>query len=322
MPPAEGVTPATRLQFPRTARRALRPATIGRGGPDYFRQDSICRPICSFEIVLPTSESAIPRSTTAPNASSRRMSSYELSSGCSSMMRISSAFASPLQQSLGRRHDSLPTLVLDSKTVVAAVVTHSHRIGEVLNLGLRPDEGSQLRWHGLQEVSQADQAPGAGACVEHAGDDLLRYIACKRQDGVSLGRNLNAREGKNPLEQRSRLGATGSVHASQGREIIGVSAGGESLDGDVGELLGWKLTERPSRGVAVPVHVLGRTRPHLLGGAGEGMGVREYMPTGCPTGSVTSPTAPPPSDRLNGNPGGTVPPSSFALAQLAWMSVT
>ena len=57
--------------------------------PDYLRQLSIRRAISSFEMVLPASESAIPRSTMAVNASSRRISSTELSSGWSSITRIS-----------------------------------------------------------------------------------------------------------------------------------------------------------------------------------------------------------------------------------------
>ena len=66
-------------------------------GPDYLRQDSIRRAISSFEMVLPASESAIPRSTMAANASSLRISSSELSSGWSSMRRMSWAFAGPWQ---------------------------------------------------------------------------------------------------------------------------------------------------------------------------------------------------------------------------------
>ena len=54
---------------------------LGLGGPDYFRQDSIRRPISSCEMVRPASESARPRSTIAAKASSRTISSTELSSG-------------------------------------------------------------------------------------------------------------------------------------------------------------------------------------------------------------------------------------------------
>jgi hypothetical protein len=61
--------------------------------PNYLRQLSIRRAISSFEMVLPASESAIPRSTMAANASSRRISSTELSSGWSSITRISCALA-------------------------------------------------------------------------------------------------------------------------------------------------------------------------------------------------------------------------------------
>lgn len=51
-------------------------------------------------------------------------------------------------------------------------------------------------------------------------------------------------------------------------------------------------------------------------------GVREYIPMGCPEGSVRTAIAPTPSGRLNGNPGTTAPPSSAALLQLAGRSVT
>ena len=56
--------------------------------------------------------------------------------------------------------------------------------------------------------------------------------------------------------------------------------------------------------------------------AAAGSGVREYIPIGCPAGSATRAIAPLSSFRLNGNPGGIVPPSSFAFAQLADMSLT
>ena len=71
----------------------LEKPALGFMGPDYFRQDSIRRAISSFEIVRPVSESAMPLSTMAANASSRSISSWELSSGWSSMRRISSCFA-------------------------------------------------------------------------------------------------------------------------------------------------------------------------------------------------------------------------------------
>jgi hypothetical protein len=61
---------------------------------------------------------------------------------------------------------------------------------------------------------------------------------------------------------------------------------------------------------------------HLPGDAAGGRGVLEYRPTGWPDGSRTRAMAPRPSGRLKGNPGGMVPPSSFALAQLAGRSVT
>jgi len=64
--------------------------------PDYLRQDSIRRPISSFEMVLPASESAMPRSTMTANASSRRISSGELSSGWSWINWISCALAGPM----------------------------------------------------------------------------------------------------------------------------------------------------------------------------------------------------------------------------------
>jgi hypothetical protein len=41
--------------------------------PDYLRQDSIRRPISSFETVLPASESAMPRSTMTANDRLRRL---------------------------------------------------------------------------------------------------------------------------------------------------------------------------------------------------------------------------------------------------------
>jgi hypothetical protein len=65
-------------------------------GPDYLRQDSMRRPISSFEMVLPTSESAMPCSTMTANASSRRISSGELSSGWSWINWISCALAGPI----------------------------------------------------------------------------------------------------------------------------------------------------------------------------------------------------------------------------------
>jgi hypothetical protein len=65
-------------------------------GPDYLCQDSIRRPISSFEMVLPASESAMPRSTMTANASSRRISSGELSSGWSWINWISCALAGPM----------------------------------------------------------------------------------------------------------------------------------------------------------------------------------------------------------------------------------
>jgi hypothetical protein len=66
---------------------------------------------------------------------------------------------------------------------------------------------------------------------------------------------------------------------------------------------------------------IGQNR-QLAGGTADGTGVLEYMPTGCPVGSRTRAMAPIPSGRLKGNPGATVPPSSFDLLQLAWMSIT
>ena len=54
-------------------------------GPDNLRQDSIRLAISELEMVRPASESAIPRSTMAAKAISRRISSLELSSGWSSM---------------------------------------------------------------------------------------------------------------------------------------------------------------------------------------------------------------------------------------------
>src|SRR5688572_20332368 len=62
---------------------------LSLGGPDYLRQDSIRRPISSWEMVRPASESASPRSTIAANASSRTISSSEESSGWSWIRRIS-----------------------------------------------------------------------------------------------------------------------------------------------------------------------------------------------------------------------------------------
>src|SRR6266545_1615131 len=66
---------------------------LGLGGPNYFRQDSIRRPISSCEMVRPASESASPRSTIAAKASSRTISSTELSSGWSWIRRMSCSFA-------------------------------------------------------------------------------------------------------------------------------------------------------------------------------------------------------------------------------------
>ena len=71
------------------------------------------------------------------------------------------------------------------------------------------------------------------------------------------------------------------------------------------------------------IRVFGTSRyPHLVGDGAGGSGVLEYRPTGWPAGSTTRPMAPVPSGRLKGNPGTTVPPSSFAFLQLAWISVT
>ena len=64
----------------------------------------------------------------------------------------------------------------------------------------------------------------------------------------------------------------------------------------------------------VPHH---RNRHHLEPGFCGAIGVLEYMPMGCPAGSLTSPMAPVPFGRSKGNPGTSVPPSSFALLQLA-----
>jgi len=55
--------------------------TLRLCGPNYFRQDSIRRPISSCEMVRPASESASPCSTIAAKASSRTSSSNEMSSG-------------------------------------------------------------------------------------------------------------------------------------------------------------------------------------------------------------------------------------------------
>ena len=59
----------------------LKKAALCLCRPDYRRQDWIRRAISSFEIVLPASESARPRSTIATKAISRRSSSVVLSSG-------------------------------------------------------------------------------------------------------------------------------------------------------------------------------------------------------------------------------------------------
>ena len=67
--------------------------TLGLVRPDYLRQDSMRRPISSFEMMRPASESAMPCSAIAAKASSRRISSTELSSGCSSISRISCSLA-------------------------------------------------------------------------------------------------------------------------------------------------------------------------------------------------------------------------------------
>lgn len=56
---------------------------------------------------------------------------------------------------------------------------------------------------------------------------------------------------------------------------------------------------------------------HLDAGFCGASGVLEDIPTGCPTGSLTSPTAPVPLGRSKGNPGTGVPPSSFAFLQLS-----
>jgi hypothetical protein len=56
---------------------------------------------------------------------------------------------------------------------------------------------------------------------------------------------------------------------------------------------------------------------HLDPGFCGGSGVLEYIPTGCPAGSLTSPMAPAPFGRSKGNPGTSVPPSSLAFLQLS-----
>ena len=55
----------------------------------------------------------------------------------------------------------------------------------------------------------------------------------------------------------------------------------------------------------------------LDAGFGGAIGVLEYIPKGCPEGSLTSPMAPVPFGRLKGNPGTSVPPSSVAFLQLS-----
>ena len=62
------------------------------GGPDYLRHDSRVFPISSWLNVRPACESARPRSIIAANANSLRISSNELSSGCSSITRRSRSF--------------------------------------------------------------------------------------------------------------------------------------------------------------------------------------------------------------------------------------
>ena len=53
-----------------------------------------------------------------------------------------------------------------------------------------------------------------------------------------------------------------------------------------------------------------------------GIGALEYRPMGWPEGSVKRQIAPERPDRLNGNPGTTLAPSSIALLHDAWMSAT
>lgn len=62
-------------------------------GPPYLCHDRMRRPISSFEIVRLASESEIPRSTITWKASSRTISSRELSSGWPWIRRVSSSLA-------------------------------------------------------------------------------------------------------------------------------------------------------------------------------------------------------------------------------------
>src|SRR4051812_4339699 len=59
----------------------------------YFGHDRMRRPISSFDTARAASESASPRCTMTWKASSRTMSSDELSSGCFWIRRVSSSFA-------------------------------------------------------------------------------------------------------------------------------------------------------------------------------------------------------------------------------------
>ena len=62
-------------------------------GPDYFRHESILSRTSESGTVRPLSESANPRWTIRAKASSRRISSYVLSSGCRAMMSAIDCFA-------------------------------------------------------------------------------------------------------------------------------------------------------------------------------------------------------------------------------------
>src|SRR5215470_13915201 len=73
-----------------------------------------------------------------------------------------------------------------------------------------------------------------------------------------------------------------------------------------------RLLRKPqSSGLVYGQEVPSRQDP----GFGGARRVLEYIPTGCPAGSLTRPMAPVPFGRLKGNPGASVPPSSFALLQ-------
>lgn len=78
----------------------------GLVAPPYLRHESIRLFISSFETTRPASESASPRSTIRANASSRRISSYELSAGCSRMTRIIRSLIVPVSISIAPRSGS------------------------------------------------------------------------------------------------------------------------------------------------------------------------------------------------------------------------